>query len=67
MMEGEKGIMKRRIFLVRLAAMSAGLLALMRGKIAWAKGLPSDPGAVDERRASGPYEGKDSVGKRLTL
>jgi nitroreductase len=38
--------MKRRIFLVRLAAMSAGLLALMRGKIAWAKGLPSDPGAV---------------------
>jgi hypothetical protein len=21
----------------------------------------------DERRASGPYEGKDSVGKRLTL
>ena len=38
--------MKRRIFLVRLAAMSAGLLALMRGGIAWAKGLPSDPGAV---------------------
>jgi nitroreductase len=38
--------MNRRVFLVRLAAMSAGLTALMKGKIAWAKGLPSDPGGT---------------------
>lgn len=38
--------MERRIFLVKLAAMSAGVLALMKGRIAWAKGLPSDPGAA---------------------
>ena len=36
---GKGEIMKRRIFLVRLAAMSAGLLALMRGKIACAEPL----------------------------
>jgi len=36
--------------------MSAGFMTLMRGKIAWAKGLPSDPGAV----ASGAL-GPDTV------
>src|SRR4030042_3903273 len=46
MMKGGKRIMHRRIFLVRMSAMSAGLLALVKGKIAWAKVLPSDPGAV---------------------
>jgi SagB-type dehydrogenase family enzyme len=46
MMVGGERMMHRRVFLVRIAAMSAGLLALMKGKIAWAKGLPSDPGAV---------------------
>jgi SagB-type dehydrogenase family enzyme len=53
MMKGGKRIMHRRIFLVRLAAMSAGLMALMRGKTAWAKGLPSDVGAAPVG-ASGP-------------
>jgi SagB-type dehydrogenase family enzyme len=38
--------MDRRVFLVRLAAISAGLPALMKGKLAWALGLPSDPGAI---------------------
>jgi len=42
----EQGIMKRRVFLVRLAAMSAGLMALLKGTVAWAKGLPSDPGTA---------------------
>jgi SagB-type dehydrogenase family enzyme len=42
----EQGIMKRRVFLVRLAAISAGLMALLKGTAAWAKGLPSDPGAA---------------------
>jgi SagB-type dehydrogenase family enzyme len=42
----EQGIMKRRVFLVRLAAMSAGLVALLKGTAAWAKGLPSDPGTA---------------------
>ena len=38
--------MERRVFLVRLAAMSAGLISLLKGTAAWAKGLPSDPGAA---------------------
>jgi SagB-type dehydrogenase family enzyme len=38
--------MNRRIFLVRFAAMSAGFMALLKGRTAWAKGLPSDPGAA---------------------
>ncbi len=38
--------MERRAFLVRLAAMSAGLISLLKGTAAWAKGLPSDPGAA---------------------
>jgi nitroreductase len=38
--------MNRRVFLVKFAALSAGLTALMKGKIAWAKGLPSDPGGT---------------------
>lgn len=45
--------MHRRIFLVRMAAISAGFMALMKGEIAWAKGLPSDPGA-SPAGASGP-------------
>ena len=36
--------MERRVFLVKLAAISAGLMALLKGTAAWAKGLPSDPG-----------------------
>jgi nitroreductase len=42
----EETKMNRRIFLVRLAVMGAGLTALIKGKIAWAKGLPSDPGGT---------------------
>jgi SagB-type dehydrogenase family enzyme len=38
--------MNRRGFLVRLVAMSAGLMALLKGTVAWAKGLPSDPGTA---------------------
>ena len=38
--------MNRRIFFVRLAAMSAGFMALFKGKAVWAKGLPSDPGTA---------------------
>ena len=38
--------MNRRIFLVRLATVGAGLIALVKGSIAWAKGLPSDPGTA---------------------
>ncbi|HYQ59417.1 MAG TPA: hypothetical protein VEP29_00095, partial [Desulfatiglandales bacterium] len=38
--------MERRVFLVRLAAISAGLIALLKGTAAWTKGLPSDPGAA---------------------
>ena len=38
--------MERRVFLVKLAAISAGLMALLKGTAAWAKGLPSDPGTV---------------------
>jgi SagB-type dehydrogenase family enzyme len=41
-----EGIMERRVFLVRLAAISAGLMSLLKGTAAWAKGLPSDPGAA---------------------
>lgn len=37
--------MNRRIFLVRFAAMSAGFMVLLKGRTAWAKGLPSDSGA----------------------
>jgi SagB-type dehydrogenase family enzyme len=44
--ERREGIMERRIFLVRLAAISAGLMALLKGTAAWAKGLPSDPGTA---------------------
>jgi len=46
MMEGEKGIMKRRFFLMRLAAMGAGFMVLLKGSTAWAKGLPSDSGGA---------------------
>jgi SagB-type dehydrogenase family enzyme len=45
--------MNRRIFLVKFAAMSAGFMALLKGRIAWAKGLPSDPVAAPAG-ASGP-------------
>jgi SagB-type dehydrogenase family enzyme len=45
--------MNRRVFLVKFAALSAGLTVLMKGKIAWAKELPSDPGAAPSG-ASGP-------------
>jgi len=38
--------MERRVFLVKLAAISAGLMALLKGTAAWAKGLPSDPGTA---------------------
>ncbi len=38
--------MERRAFLVRLAAMSAGLISLLKGTAAWAKGLPSDSGGA---------------------
>jgi len=38
--------MERRAFLVRVAAISAGLMALLKGTAAWAKGLPSDPGTA---------------------
>ncbi len=38
--------MNRRVFLVRLAAISAGLMALFRATAAWAKSLPSDSGAA---------------------
>jgi hypothetical protein len=48
--------MKRRIFLMRLAMMSAGFMALVKGRSAWAKGLPSDPGAAP---AAGP--GPDTI------
>jgi len=48
--------MKRRVFLLRLAATGAGLTALMKGKVAWAKGLPSDPGG---RPAGAP--GPDTI------
>ena len=41
--------MNRRIFLARLAILSAGLISVARGVVSWAQGLPSDPGA-----ASGP-------------
>ncbi len=57
----EQGIMKRRVFLVRLAAMSAGLMALLKGTVAWAKGLPSDPrtapaGAGPDTVSLAPFE-----------
>jgi SagB-type dehydrogenase family enzyme len=54
--------MNRRIFLVRLAAISAGLPALVRGKMAWAAGLPSDPGGLpggtpgSDRTPLAPFE-----------
>jgi len=53
--------MKRRVFLVRLAAMSAGLMALLKGTVAWAKGLPSDPrtapaGAGPDTVSLAPFE-----------
>jgi SagB-type dehydrogenase family enzyme len=48
-----EGIMERRVFLVRLAAISAGFIALLKGTAAWAKGLPSDPGA-GPAAAAGP-------------
>jgi len=38
--------MHRRAFLVRIAAICAGCMALLKGKTSWAKGLPSDPGAA---------------------
>jgi len=41
-----EGIMERRVFLVRLAAMSAGLMSLLKGTAARAKGLPSDSGGA---------------------
>ena len=45
--------MERRLFLVRLVAMSAGFMALLKGRTAWAKGLPSDPGTAPAG-ATGP-------------
>lgn len=45
--------MERRVFLMKLAAISAGLMALLRGTAAWAKGLPSDPGTAPAG-AAGP-------------
>ena len=36
MMRGEKRNMRRRIFLVRMAAMSAGFMALLKGRTEWA-------------------------------
>jgi len=53
MMKGEMRIMQRRSFLLRMAAISAGLLALLKGNAAWAKGLPSDPG-IAPAEAPGP-------------
>lgn len=38
--------MERRVFLMRLAAISAGLTALLKGAVGWAKELPSDPGTA---------------------
>ncbi len=38
--------MDRRVFLVRLAGLGAGLMALLKGTAAWAMGLPSDPGTA---------------------
>ncbi len=38
--------MDRRVFLMRLAAFSAGVTALLKGTAVWAKGLPSDPGTA---------------------
>jgi nitroreductase len=37
--------MNRRVFLGKVAALSVGFLAMTRGAVSWAKGLPSDPGA----------------------
>ncbi len=45
--------MDRRDFLRRATALSVGLLAMVRGGKAWAKGLPSDPGGPTVK-ASGP-------------
>ncbi|MCU0594493.1 MAG: SagB/ThcOx family dehydrogenase [Desulfobacterota bacterium] len=38
--------MERRVFLVKLAALGAGLATLLKGTAVWAKGLPSDPGTA---------------------
>lgn len=45
--------MDRRVFLGRVAALSMGFLAMVRGGVSWAKDLPSDPGA-GTGGASGP-------------
>jgi SagB-type dehydrogenase family enzyme len=58
--------MDRRVFLVRLAAMGAGVLALTRGALLWAKGLPSDQGVATSRAAAtgtGPLPPFEKVGK----
>jgi hypothetical protein len=39
-------MMQRRVFLVKMAAISAGLMTLLKGKTVWSKGLPSDPGTA---------------------
>jgi SagB-type dehydrogenase family enzyme len=51
--------MERRVFLGRMAALGLGLMALTKGAVSWAKGLPSDPdGAAG---AAGAAPGADSI------
>jgi SagB-type dehydrogenase family enzyme len=43
MVKQEEKSMNRRVFLLGFAAISAGFLSAMKDKMAWSKGLPSDP------------------------
>jgi SagB-type dehydrogenase family enzyme len=43
MLDQEGKGMNRRVFLLGFAALSAGFLSAMKDKMAWSKGLPSDP------------------------
>jgi SagB-type dehydrogenase family enzyme len=56
MPDQEEEIMNRRGFLKRLAAIGAGLPALVKGEVAWPAGLPSDSGSV-----SGGTPGSDRI------